>query len=69
MEELYAIEYSQKKQWLRTVKLSKIISANIENLRRNVESDFLILGVYSSEKEADIEANFLIKDLELKLKQ
>ena len=69
MEEMYAIEYSQKKQWLRTIRLSKIISANIDNLRNNFESDFLILGVYSSEKEADREADFFIKDLELKIKK
>ena len=52
-----------------TCDLSSIGRANIENLKENVASDFLILGLYSDMKEADRNVDFFIKDLELKLKK
>lgn len=68
MENTWIIEYSQQKEHLRIAEFLKTLSINRHILKEGTKSDYLIIGIYNSYREASDDANLLTKELNLSIK-
>lgn len=67
MRKLYTVEYSKKQRCFHQDELNRVLELNYEKFVKGIESDWQIIGIFETMKEADIFSEIYCKPVLKKL--